>query len=72
MIATIAGLMDSHNSKKAFKKGSEKSQSGLLLVYVAFLSVAAYVYHVIAGQAFSNVENTLGNLVFSWIFGFTF
>jgi uncharacterized membrane protein (DUF485 family) len=55
MIATIAGLMDSHNSKKAFKKGSEKSQSGLLLVYVAFLSVAAYVYHVIADHAFSSL-----------------
>merc|ERR1719146_486113 len=55
MIAAIAGLMDSHSSEKAVKKGSEKSQSGLVLVYVAFLSVAAYVYHVIAGQAFSSV-----------------
>ena len=47
--------MDSHNSKKAFKKGSDKSQSGLLLVYVAFLSVAGYVYHVIADRAFSSL-----------------
>jgi hypothetical protein len=55
MIATIAGLMESHISEKAFKKGSEKSQSGFILVYVAFLSVAGYVYHVIAGQAFSSL-----------------
>merc|ERR1719333_1371284 len=55
MIATIAVLMHSHSSKKAFKKGAGKSQSGFILVYVAFLSVAAYVYHVIAGQAFSSL-----------------
>jgi len=55
MIATIAGLMDSCSSEKAFKKGSGKSESGLILVYLAFLSVAAYVYHVIAEQAFSSV-----------------
>jgi len=55
MIATLAGLMDSPSSEKMFKKGLEKSQSGLLLVYVAFLSVAGYVYHVVADQAFSSV-----------------
>merc|ERR1719375_2116719 len=56
MIAAIGGLiMDSRSSEKALKKGSEKSQSGFVLVYVVFLSVAAYVYHVIAGKAFSSV-----------------
>jgi hypothetical protein len=55
MIATIAGLMDSHSFEKVFKKISENSQSGFFLVYVAFLSVAGYVYHVIAGQAFSSL-----------------
>jgi hypothetical protein len=55
MIANIAGLMDARSSERAFKKGSGKSQSGLILVYVAFISIAGYVYHVIAGQAFSSV-----------------
>jgi hypothetical protein len=55
MIATLAGIMDSPSSEKMFKKVLEKSQSGLLLVYVAFLSVAGYVYHVVADQAFSSV-----------------
>mgnify|MGYP003316805471 CR=1 FL=1 len=55
MIATLASLMESHISEKPFKKGSQKSQSGLLLVYVAFLTVAGYVYHVIADRAFSSL-----------------
>jgi len=40
---------------KVVTKGSEKSQSGLMLVYVAFLTAAGYVYHVIAGQEFSSL-----------------
>jgi hypothetical protein len=40
---------------KVVSKGSEKSQSGLMLVYVAFLTAAGYVYHVIAGQEFSSL-----------------
>jgi len=40
---------------KVATKGSEKSQSGLMLVYVAFLTAAGYVYHVIAGQEFSSL-----------------
>merc|ERR1719258_707482 len=55
MIATLASLMDSHSSEKPFKKGSQKSQTRLLLVYVAFLTVAGYVYHVIADRAFSSL-----------------
>jgi len=55
MIATIAGLMESPHAEKAIKKGLEKSQGGLIFVYVAFLLVAGYVYHVIAGQLFSSV-----------------
>ena len=55
MIATLASLMESHSSEKPFKKGSQKSQSVLLLVYVVFLTVAGYVYHVIADRAFSSL-----------------
>jgi hypothetical protein len=55
MIATLASLMESHSSEKPFKKGSQKSQTGLLLVYVAFITVAGYVYHVIADRAFSSL-----------------
>jgi len=55
MIATLASLMESHSTEKPFKKGSQKSQSGLLLVYVVFLTVAGYVYHVIADRAFSSL-----------------
>jgi hypothetical protein len=55
MIGTMAGLMDSYNSKQMFKKSSEKSQPGLMLLYVGFLTVAGYVYHVIAGQEFSSL-----------------
>jgi len=40
---------------KVVTKGSEKSQFGLMLVYVAFLTAAGYVYHVIAGQEFSSL-----------------
>jgi len=35
--------------------GDKKSQSRLLLLYAAHISVAGYVYHVIAGKAFSSV-----------------
>jgi len=55
MIATLASLMESHSSEKPFKKGSQNSQSGLLIVYVAFLTVAGYVYHVVADRAFSSL-----------------
>jgi len=51
MISSVASIMDS----KVVTKGSEKSQSGLMLVYVAFLTAAGYVYHVIAGQEFSSL-----------------
>merc|ERR1719352_84802 len=51
MISSVASIMDS----KVVTKGSQKSQSGLLLVYVVFLTVAGYVYHVIAGQEFSSL-----------------
>merc|ERR1719388_724962 len=47
--------MDSYNSKQMFKKSSEKSQPGLMLLYVGFLTVAGYVYHVIADEEFSSV-----------------
>jgi len=47
--------MDSHNSQRVLKKDSEKSQTRLILVYVAFLTAAGYVYHVIADQEFSSL-----------------
>jgi len=55
MIATVASLMNSDSSEKVFKGGSQKSQSRLMLVYMAFLLAAGYVYHVIADEEFSSV-----------------
>jgi len=54
MIATIASLMFSHSSEKPLTKGSQKCRAGLLLVYVAFLTAAGYVFHVIAHHEFSS------------------
>jgi len=55
MIATIASIMDSRSSEKPLKKGLQKCRAGLILVYVVFLTVAGYVFHVIARQEFSAV-----------------
>jgi len=55
MIATVAGIMGSCSSQKSIGKGSEKSQTRLMLVYVAFLTAAGYVYHVIADREFSSL-----------------
>jgi hypothetical protein len=51
MISTMASLLDSNNSEK----GSEKSQKGFILLYGAFLTIAGYVYHVIADEEFSSL-----------------
>jgi hypothetical protein len=44
----IAGLIGAHGFEKA-----QKPQSGLILLYVAFVAAALYTYHVIAEQEFS-------------------
>jgi hypothetical protein len=55
MIAIIASLVGSRSSDKPLKKGSQKCRGGLILIYVAFLTAAGYVFHVIAHHRFSSV-----------------
>lgn len=54
MIAVIPGLMDTHDSEKMLNRSLQKPRTGLILIYVAFLTLALCVYHNIAEQEFSS------------------